>query len=437
MKQSPQSAHSGSPLFGIRVLDFTRVLSGPIVGRLLSDLGADVIKIEPPEGDLTRYAYPRVGSTSLYFAQQNCGKRNMSLDLTQPEGAEIARKLCEHADVVLENFRPGVMAKFGIDYAAVSTANPGVVYASISGYGQHGPWADRRAYAVVVHAEAGLIEAGVRMRSDAHGTLSPPIQDGMSHADVYAGLAACNGVLASLFARERNGGRGDHIDVAMAEAMLFVQDFAHWDYAPPSAHDPNRWPTLAPAYSPIVNTADDRRVVIAGDPTGLGVFEMYVQAMQQPDLKSDPRFSRLAQRRDNRDDLLHILQNWARTLPTNALCDRLSQAGLANGEVRSVAEILDTAWARERQVLVAVPAGTNGTLPVIQSPFRFARADVGVRGAPAFRGEHNAQILDELLGYEPATIDALHASGVMSQRVPRASPQPLPDAPSVSPPKFR
>ena len=408
-----------APLAGIRVVDFTRVLSGPIVGRLLSDLGANVIKVEPPEGDLTRYAYPRIGSTSLYFAQQNCGKRNVSLDLSHPEAAQIAAALCAQADVVLENFRPGVMAKYGIDYRSVNATNPGVVYASISGYGQTGPWSHRRAYAVVVHAEAGLIDSGVRMRSDASGTTSPPTQDGMSHADVYAGLSACNGLLAALFARERNGGTGDYIDVAMAEALLFVQDFAHWGYAPPESHDPDRWPTLAPAYSPIVNTADREQVVIAGDPAGIGVFELYAHAMNNSDLIADARFANLVTRRANREALTEIVQSWAERNTTADLIARLSDVGLANGVVRSVGDILDTQWAHDRAVLVCQPNENSDPIPVVQSPFRFTHGDVGVHGEAAYRGQHNREILSADLGFSEAQITAWLESGVLSQRPPR------------------
>ena len=408
-----------APLAGIRVVDFTRVLSGPIVGRLLSDLGADVIKVEPPEGDLTRYAYPRIGSTSLYFAQQNCGKRNVSLDLSHPEAAEIAAALCAKSDIVLENFRPGIMTKYGIDYQTVQTTNPGVVYASISGYGQHGPWADRRAYAVVVHAEAGLIDSGVRMRSDALGVSSPPAQDGMSHADVYAGLSACNGVLAALFARERNGGKGDYIDVAMAESLLFVQDFAHWGYAPTETHNPDRWPTLAPAYSPIVTSADNEQVVIAGDPAGIGVFELYAHAMNNSALIADERFTNLTDRRTNRAALTEIVQSWAARTSTEQLIAMLSDTGLANGVVRSVGDILNTEWAQQRQVLVSQPNGASAPVPVVQSPFRFTHATVGVHGEPAYRGQHNTEILHDELGYSREHIKTWLESGVLSHRLPR------------------
>ena len=141
------------PLEGIRVLDCSRVLSGPIAGRVLHDLGAEVIKVEPPEGDLTRFAVPRAGITSAYFAQQNTGKRNVSIDLHHPEGVEVLLRVGEHCDVLIENSRPGVMDRLGLGYSTFAARNPGLVYASITGYGQQGPWSDRRAFAVVLHAE--------------------------------------------------------------------------------------------------------------------------------------------------------------------------------------------------------------------------------------------------------------------------------------------
>ena len=177
--------------------------------------------------------------------------------------------------MLFRSFRPGVMARHGLSYQDVASSNPRVVYGSISGYGQSGVWADRRAFALVVHAEAGLLEAGARMRSDATGTEQHPQHDASSHADVYAGLMACNAVLAALFARERSG-RGDHVDVAMADSLLFVQDFAHWGYAPEGSVGADDWPFLAPPFSPIVPTRDDRSVAIAGDPATPFVFEMYL-----------------------------------------------------------------------------------------------------------------------------------------------------------------
>ena len=197
------------PLEGLRVLDLSRVLSGPFCGRALADLGADVVKVEPLDGDMTRFSHPRVNSMSLYYAQQNAGKRNVSMDLRRPEAIELLLRLAETSDILLENFRPGVMEAMGLGYAAVSARNPRIVYGSITGYGQDGPWSDRRAYAVVIHAEMGMLGQSIEHRG------GPPRHEPFSHADVYAGLECLAGVLAALYQRERTG-RGQHVDVAMA-----------------------------------------------------------------------------------------------------------------------------------------------------------------------------------------------------------------------------
>ncbi|MFN5840211.1 MAG: CaiB/BaiF CoA transferase family protein, partial [Acidimicrobiaceae bacterium] len=192
-------APGARPLEGIRVLDFTRVLSGPHCTRMLSDLGAEVIKVEPPEGDLTRFAFPRVGSMSTYFAQQNIGKKNISMDLKAPEAVELVKALIRECDVVVENYRGGVMDKLGLGWSVVSHVNPRLIYAAISGYGNTGPWSHRRAYATVVNAETGLTGLQARARG------GDATNDPHSHADVYTGMECAAAVLAALFQRERTG----------------------------------------------------------------------------------------------------------------------------------------------------------------------------------------------------------------------------------------
>src|SRR3954451_639289 len=201
------------PLDGVRVLDLSRVLSGPSCGKALVDLGADVVKVEPPEGDLTRTAQPRVGGVPVYFAQQNCGKRCISVDLRLPAGQTLVADLAAVSDVVVENFRPGVLDRFGLGYDRVRARTPAVVYCSITGYGQDGPMAARRAYAPVMHAELGFMEFAARR----FGT--EPRAEAISHADLYSGLQATVGILAALVQRDATG-VGQHIDVAMAEVML-------------------------------------------------------------------------------------------------------------------------------------------------------------------------------------------------------------------------
>jgi crotonobetainyl-CoA:carnitine CoA-transferase CaiB-like acyl-CoA transferase len=407
------------PLAGIRVLDLSRVLSGPIAGRNLHDLGAEVIKLEPPEGDLTRFAQPKVGSISLYYAQQNTGKRNISVDLRHAEGAAIVRALAAHVDVVIENYRPGVMDRLGLGWDALRAANPRLVLASISGYGQTGAWAGRRAYAVVIHAEMGLIEGGARWRADAAGTpdAAVPVQDGMSHADVYAGLHLTSAVIAALYQRDRTG-RGQWVEVDMAEALLHANDFAHWDLSPVDPGDYR--PSLAPPYTPIVRTGAGASVVMGGDPAGVGVLEQYCAAMRRPDLLDDPRFSR-AQRRAHRAELLALIEEWAGTFTDLDELERvLADAGIAMGVVRAAGAAATSEWAEARGATVAVDDRLGGTIRIPEAPWRFSDASTGAHGTPAYRGEHNREVLRELLGTDDATLDRWEAAAVLSARVPKS-----------------
>jgi crotonobetainyl-CoA:carnitine CoA-transferase CaiB-like acyl-CoA transferase len=406
------------PLAGIRVLDLSRVLSGPIAGRNLHDLGADVIKLEPPEGDLTRFAQPKVGSISLYYAQQNTGKRNISLDLSRPEATGIVLELVEHVDVVIENFRPGVMDRLGLGWDVLHPRNPRLILASISGYGQDVAWRDRRAYAVIIHAEMGLIEAGARWRADAAGDPAAvtPLQDGMSHADVYAGLHLTAAVTAALFQREHTG-TGQWVEVDMAEALLHANDFVHWDLSPVDPGDYR--PSLAPPYTPILRTGAGVAVVTGGDPAGAGVWEQYCAAMQRPDLATDPRFA-TATRRTHRAELLEILETWTLGVTDlDELESRLAGAGIAMGVIRSAGDAARSDWATERGATVAIDDRRGGTIPIPQAPWRFSDALVGAQGAPAFRGEHNRAVLTELLGTDAATLDRWEAEGILSSRLPK------------------
>lgn len=414
-----ESPHLDGPLTGVRVLDLSRVLSGPIAGRNFSDLGADVIKLEPPEGDLVRFAQPKVGSISLYYTQQNTGKRNISLDLHHPDAAAIVLDLAAHVDVVIENFRPGVIHRLGIGWPELTARNPRLILASISGYGQTGEWANRRAYAVVIHAEMGIIEAGGRFRADAAGdpTGGVPLQDSMSHADVYAGLHLTAAVNAALFQRERTG-RGQWVDVDMAEALLHANDFTHWDLSSVDVGDYR--PAMSPPYTPIVRTGAGPRIVIAGDPAGPGLLEMYSAAMDRADLLDDPRFAPDA-RRANRAALIEIIEAWTLTFTDLDVLERvLGDHGFPMGVVRTTAAAATSAWAHERGAVVEVDDRVGGTVSIPQSPWRFSDATTGSRGVPAYRGEHNREVLRELLGTDDATLDHWEADGVLSSRLPKS-----------------
>ncbi|HEY5662685.1 MAG TPA: CoA transferase [Ilumatobacter sp.] len=403
-----------TPLDGIRVLDFTRVLAGPHCTRMFADLGAEVIKVEPPAGDVTRFTSPRRNSMPTYYVQQNTGKRSISLDLTRPEAIELVLDLAERCDIVVENYRPGVMERFGLGYEAVSARNRRIIYASINGYGSTGPWRNRRAYAPVVQAEVGLTKS----QGD-HGGGGVYRNDRHSHADVYTSLDAAAGVLAALYQRERTG-RGQWIDIAMAQVMLYVNEHVHdelWD----GHDDPNWVRSFGNEHQPVVELANGDHVIIAGHPAANGNFEMYLGAIERLELGDDPRFATVAGRQEHLDELLGYIREYALTVPdAEAMEAQCSKFKLAVGALRSVSDVCDSDWARERDVVREVDDRGGGTFRVPNAPWKFSDApDVGVRGTPRYRGEDNAEVLGELLGLTAERIAELADSGVLSQHVPR------------------
>jgi CoA:oxalate CoA-transferase len=416
MGRSGRMGGMTAPLDGIRVLDLTRVLSGPHCTRMLADLGADVIKVEPPAGDLTRFATPRVNSLSTYFVQQNVGKRNLSVDLDRPEAVELLLALAERCDVLVENFRPGVMARNGLGYDVVAARNPRLVYASITGYGSDGPWVHRRAYAPVVGAETGITKA----QGDARGGVYA--NDPYSHADVYTSLETAAAILAALLQRERTG-RGQWIDVSMAQTMLYVNEHLHgelWD----GPSDPQAIHSFRPGDYAVVTVASGETVVVSGHPAERGTFELFARAMGESELVHDPRFVDVAMRMAHLEELHAEIAAWAATVPdAHTFEERFAEVGLAVGVLRSARELCDTPWAAARNVTVDVPDRGGGTLRVANAPWRFSDApDVGVHGEPKYRGEDNRAVLADVLGLTDDELDRLADGGVLSSRVPRRSP---------------
>ncbi len=399
------------PLEALRVLDFTRVLAGPHAARMLCDLGAEVIKIEPPEGDLTRFGQPRLNSLATYFIQQNVGKSNISLDFTHPRAVDIARRLADISDVVIENFRPGVMERLGLGYEELSARNPRLVYASISGYGATGPWVDRRAYAPVVNAETGLTKHQGDVRDGDYAN------DPFSHGDVYTGMEAAAGILAALLQRERTG-RGQFLDISMAETLLYVNEHAHdqlWE-----GEVPADWiRSFQPADYPVLTTRDGSIVVVSGHPASKTNFGWFCAAMGRSDLEADPRFVDVASRLRHLDELEEILQAWATTVANADEIERIfAEHHLATGRLRSVADVANTDWARQRGVIAEVSDRAGGVVRIPQSPWKFSDADVRIRGVPKYRGEDNAEILRRLLNVDDHTIAQLESDGVISSHQP-------------------
>lgn len=402
------------PLEGIVVLDFTRVLSGPHATRMLVDLGADVIKIEPPAGDLTRFSAPRVNSLSTYFIQQNVGKRNVSIDLDREGASDLVAALMERVDVVVENFRPGVMARLGLDYDTIRPRNERLVYVSITGYGGTGPWQDRRAYAPVVNAETGITKS----QGDARG--GSYANDPHSHADVYTGMEAATAVIAALYQRERTG-RGQYVDVSMAETMLYVNEHAHdrlWDGEPPRGVIRS----FQPADYPVLTVGDGSIVVCSGHPADRGTFELFVAAMERPDLLHDPRFVDTETRLAHYDELLDLLDAWALTCSSaDDVEARLARHRIAVGRLRDVADLAATDWATQRDAVVDISDRGDGHVRIPNSPWHFSDSDTSVRGVPKYRGEDNAEVLTSLLGLTPDDIRRLTDLGVIVARGPGRS----------------
>ena len=399
-----------APLEGLRVVDFTRVLAGPHCSKALRDLGANVMKIEPPAGDISRVGLPQVGGLGLYYVQQNAGKRNLSLDLNYAEAREIVAEMCREADIVVENFRPGTLARFGLGYADVSATNPGVIYVSMSGYGQSTSWRNRPAFAPTVQAETGL----TAIVQDHFGeALSEPRGDACSHADVYTGLQGVIAVLAALQHRNRTG-EGQHVDVSMAATMLSVNERAG---AQLSGIDTDGEPiALSANESHIFEMADGTRLTIATSPIYSPMFMRYCAMMRRNDLVRDPRYATANLRRKNLAPLLAEVRAWLGTFDNlEQLQAQVSEAGLAIGLVRTVSEFADSEWVKEWNAVVEVDDRAGGVVRMPGNPWIFSRSELPPPGMPAFQGEHNEEILAER-GVAPDKIADLQKRKVLLSR---------------------
>lgn len=395
-----------APLHGLKVLDFTRVLSGPSCTKTLRDLGADVTKIEPPAGDVARGGVPHIGSMSVYYAQQNAGKRNLSLDLNFPEAREIVRKMCESVDVIVENFRPGTLARFGFGYEDVAKFNPAVVYVSISGYGQTGPWRNRPAFAPTVHAETGLTDILERHYEGAQTELR---NDACSHADVYTGMQGAIAVLAALQHRNSTG-EGQHVDVSMAATMLSANERAGAQLAEMDVADEPV--ALSANESPIFELPDGRRVTIATSPVFSPMFIKWCAMMRRTDLLGNPRYATATLRKARLPELLAEARAWIQTFTDlDQLQAQVSEAGLAIGVVRTTADLAKSDWAKDWGAVVEVDDREGGTMRMPGPPWRFSRSQLPSPGIPYFQGESNDELLAEY------GVTAAEAETLKNQRV--------------------
>jgi crotonobetainyl-CoA:carnitine CoA-transferase CaiB-like acyl-CoA transferase len=366
-------------LHGIRVLDFSTTIAGPHCTRMLADVGAEVIKIESADGETMRIRPPVRNGCSSVFGQLNAGKKSIVLNLKSPEAIDVVHHLVKGADILVENFRPGVMRRLKLDYTSLEPLNPKLVYCSISGYGQTGPSAELPAYAPVVHAASGYDMAHLAYQPGR----SRPDYCGIYHADVLTGVYAFGAISAALYQRHLSG-KGQHIDVSMLESMLTltpneVQN-AQFPVAPPSR----------PMFGP-VETADGYvMAAIASEKT----FQGLVRAAGRPEWVGDSRFAKYADRRRHWDELMDGVEGWSRTVTTEECLAELCANGVPCSAYRTVAEAMADPQIAHRGALAEVEDG-GGTFKVMNLPFRMSGARVAAgKSAPAL-GEHTSSFLRE------------------------------------------
>lgn len=367
------------PLDGVRVLDFSMYVAGPYCTRLMADMGAEVIKVEPPGGEIMRNAPPFHDDRSAYFGHLNCGKKSLELDLKQPESIDRIKRLIATVDVVLENYRPGVMHRLGLDYQTLSALKPDLIFCSISGYGQTGPDAHKPAFATIINASSGFD----MMMMDYEPSLDRPLRHRSNAPDFMGSAHACSAVCAALFGRERTG-RGQRIDVAMIDAIHNMM--AH-EYQAAQIENP----TQAPVFAPV--SALDGFLMVA--PVSQGNFTGLARALGRDDWLTDPRFAESRARIDNWGMFLGEIQAEVANLPAAEAEQRINEAGCPCARYLTLAQSMNQPQVAARGAAVTVGDGRH-SYRVANTPMLFSTASVGAQAWVARPGQHNDEILTEL-----------------------------------------
>ncbi len=385
-------------LEGIRVLDLTRVMSGPFCTSMLADLGAEVIKIELPQrGDEGRSFGPFRDGDSTYFALLNRNKKSVTVDLKSAEGRDLLRKLVPQCDVLVENFRPGVMEKLGLDYAGASKLNDRIIYASISGFGQDGPLRNLPAFDLVIQAMSGLMS----LTGPKGG---PATAVGESMADVCAGMFAAWGIVAALYARERTG-EGRHVDIAMLDAMVSMQltglsrQLYFGDTPRPVG---NRHPVTYPVDS--FKTSDGEIVLVC---FSQDLFVRLAQLIGRPEMVEDPRFSTNAARNRNEEEMRAAIGAWTGTLSSADAVKALLDAGIPSAPVWDLADVMGSEHARARGLVVKGEHGRMGEVPLVPQPVKFSGTEPATTHTTPMLGEHTDAVLTDMLGLDAEAIARL------------------------------
>ena len=386
------------PLEKVRVLDMTWALAGPFCTMLLSDLGAEVIKVENPEGgDTSRKNFPFVKEVSSYFLSVNRGKKSVTVNLQHPRGKEIVLSLAKKSDVLVENFRPGVMDRLGLGYAAMREVNPKIIYAACSGFGRTSPYAHRPAYDVIVQGMGGTLS----ITGEEGG---PPVRVGFSIGDIGGGMFTALGILSALHERERSG-QGQMVDVAMLDCQMALLENAFTRFFA-TGEVPQRIGTRHPVQTPFqaLPTKDGYIVVAVARQDW---WEKFCQVINRLDLISDERFKTNPVRTKNHKDLEEILSAITRTRTTSEWVADMEKADIACGPVNTVPQVAGDPHTLAREMITQVNHTQAGMLRVVNSPIKLSRTPVKLERASPVLGEHTEEVFMNLLGLSKADIAKL------------------------------
>ncbi|MBD5803196.1 CaiB/BaiF CoA-transferase family protein [Aromatoleum evansii] len=400
----------------LRVLDLSRVLAGPWAGQTLADLGADVIKVERPgSGDDTRgwgppYLKDRDGEDTreaAYYLAANRGKRSVTIDITRPEGQALVRELAAESDILIENYKVGALARYGLGYEDIRKLNSRLIYCSITGFGQNGPLAEIPGYDFIIQAMGGMMSiTGERDELPGGG----PQKLGIAFADLMTGMYATVAILAALAHRDVSG-TGQYIDMALLDVQVASMSNMNLNYLT-SGRVPGRHGNAHANIVPYqVFPAQDLPFVVAAGNDGQ--FAKLAAVVGRPELAVDPRFATNAGRVRHREELIPLLEALFRERPAQHWIDALGAAGVPSGPINDIAQALDHPQVRHRGMRIELPHPQAGTVPLVASPFKLSTTPVRYDRPPPLLGEHTREILANRLGRTSAEIEALHARGVI------------------------
>ncbi|CAO3430859.1 CaiB/BaiF CoA transferase family protein [Azospirillum endophyticum] len=397
------------PLSHIRVLELSRVLAGPWSAQTLADLGADVIKVERPgAGDDTRaWGPPWAGDQSAYFLSTNRGKRSITIDFEQPEGQELVRRLAAQADVVIENFKVGGLVKYGLDYDSLKAVNPRLVYCSITGFGQTGPYRNRAGYDFMIQGMGGLMSVTGQPDGEPGGG---PVKVGVAVTDIFTGLYATIGIMGALAHRDRTG-EGQQVDLALLDVQVAVlanqaMNCLVGGKAPQRLG--NAHPNIVPYQA--FATRDGHIILAVGND---GQFAKFCTVAGRPELAKDERYATNPSRVANRRELVPLLEELIRTRDSHDWLDALEQVGVPCGPINDLAAVFEDPQVKARNIHQDLPHPTQGSVPTVASPIRYSGTPLVHDTAPPTLGQHTDTVLADSLGLGEADIAALREKGVI------------------------